>query len=289
MSRGQRGAHTIGIRQSGMAASGAAILLLVLTTGAFAEGKLERVVCGLATDTQVSSITPTSEFSSATPAIYCEVEVVKEEAGGTLESRWIAEDVGSAAPANTLIGKYSITLPEGSVGPAHFSVSRPDKGWPGGSYRFELWLAEERIGKVPFTIVDTRFDDGLRAAETGDYKKAIALWLPIAQMGHPLAAHNLGILHLQGWGVEQDPATAAQFFTLAAQQGHPPALTELSKLFLKGEGVEQDLGKAYGHVLIAVRLGDPSAEEGQLYMEKNLPPEALEAGRALADEIIPSE
>lgn len=262
---------------------------LATSTPALAEGKLERAQCGLVTGADATTLTPTSEFTLATPAIHCVAVVTKGAAGSTLESRWIAEDVGSAAPANTLIAKYPVTFAEGSVGPALFSLSRPDNGWPEGIYRIEFWLANEQIGTVPFRIIDTRFDDGLTAAQTGDYTKAIALWQPLARKSHPLAAHNLGILYLQGWGVEPNPGTAAQYFTLAARAWHPPAFTVLSQLFLRGDGVEQDPGKAYGHILIALRLGDPSAEEGRDYMEKNLTPEALEAGRALADQIIPTE
>jgi TPR repeat protein len=51
-------------------------------------------------------------------------------------------------------------------------------------------------------------EDGLAAAESGDFKTAHSLWLAEAEKGNPVAQGYLGILYLKGQGVAKDEQQA---------------------------------------------------------------------------------
>ncbi len=71
------------------------------------------------------------------PTSIKEIRFVFEcEDGLEIETRWIAQNVGDAAPANYEIGKMTMV----TRGPLNVtSFSRPNNGWPLGLYRLELW------------------------------------------------------------------------------------------------------------------------------------------------------
>ena len=39
------------------------------------------------------------------------------------------------------------------------------------------------------------FEDGLAAADRGDYATALSLWRPLAEQGNGNAQHNLGVMY----------------------------------------------------------------------------------------------
>ncbi len=54
------------------------------------------------------------------------------------------------------------------------------------------------------------------------------------------ARFHLGVMYLQGLGVERDPAEAARQYRFAAEQGHTDAQIALASMCYIGEGVEKD-------------------------------------------------
>ena len=63
------------------------------------------------------------------------------------------------------------------------------------------------------------FNKGLKAAQSGDFKTALAEWTPLAELGYASAQYNLGIMYDNGNGVLENDKTAVKWFTLAADQG----------------------------------------------------------------------
>ncbi|MBK7586194.1 MAG: hypothetical protein IPI67_39170 [Myxococcales bacterium] len=104
-------------------------------------------------------VAPKTTFDKDMTAIFGVWEV--STGPGPLASakvKWIAEDVGDAAPKETPIrtveieqtkltelgGKYPMTIDS--------SLTRPTKGWPIGKYRVELELNGKTVNSTPFTI-----------------------------------------------------------------------------------------------------------------------------------------
>ena len=88
------------------------------------------------------------------------------------------------------------------------------------------------------------FEDGLAAAQKGDYATAMRLWRPLAEQGDASAQLNLGIMFDQGQGVTQDYAAAAAWFRMAAEQGEAKAQFNLGVMYSNGQGVPQDYAAA---------------------------------------------
>ena len=59
-----------------------------------------------------------------------------------------------------------------------------------------------------------------------------------------LSVYELGVSHLNGWGVEQDKALALRCFEIAGSWGDSDALTEAGFCYVEGIGCKKDLKKA---------------------------------------------
>ncbi|MEL0293952.1 MAG: tetratricopeptide repeat protein, partial [Alphaproteobacteria bacterium] len=75
------------------------------------------------------------------------------------------------------------------------------------------------------------FDKGLTAAKRGDYATALREWMPLAEQGHARAQYNLGLMHHNGYGVEQDDAMALKWWQRAAEQGLADAQYNLGVMY----------------------------------------------------------
>ena len=99
---------------------------------------------------------------------------------------------------------------------------------------------------LPFAVPATadQFEDGLAAAQSGDFATALRLWKPLADQGYALAQYNLGVTYANGYGVTQDYAAAAAWYRKAADQGHASAQFNLGFMYRAGFGVTQDYAAA---------------------------------------------
>ena len=120
---------------------------LPLSPNSHAEGgKLLRAAIAVDRETK-----PASSFSSDVPKLFAFYigESLKE--GDSLRGVWIAEDVGTAAPANTKIDESSLVVKSPTDNGA-FSISKPTNGWPIGSYRIEIYVGDKLAETVKFKI-----------------------------------------------------------------------------------------------------------------------------------------
>ena len=112
-------------------------------------------------------------------------------------------------------------------------------------------------------------ENGLTAAQTGDYQTAFKLWKPLAEKGNALAQFNLGIMYNDGKGVPQDYVKAVIWYLSAAEQGVAFAQYSLGLMYLEGKGVRRDYAEAskwfrkaadQGNADAQVRLGGMCAD-----------------------------
>ncbi len=105
------------------------------------------------------------------------------------------------------------------------------------------------------------FEDGLAAAQRGDFAMALKLWRPLAAKGDANAQFNLGVMYDHGHGVPQDYVEADNWYRLAAEQGNADAQTNLGSYFrLGGHGVPQDYKEAVRWYRLAAEQGDAGAQ-----------------------------
>jgi uncharacterized protein len=128
------------------------------------------------------------------------------------------------------------------------------------------------------------FQAGLDAYQKGDYVTAAKEWRPLAEAGDPSAQFNLGLLYLDGHGVPQSSAEAANWFRRAAEQDYTEAQHNLGAMYASGQGVKRDYVQAYKWLnLCAAKGNNGCVTQRDLIAKKLKPGQVAEAQRLAAD------
>ena len=88
------------------------------------------------------------------------------------------------------------------------------------------------------------YEQGLIAAQNGDYETALREFTSAAEEGLMVAQYNLAILYFTGRGVQQDFTEAFRWTAAAAEQGHTEAQFNLGALYYAGQGTGRDREQA---------------------------------------------
>jgi TPR repeat protein len=99
------------------------------------------------------------------------------------------------------------------------------------------------------------YQDGLDAANKGEYNVAYKNFRSSAEHGHARAQTSLGVLFYHGLGRAQDYKEALKWFKLAAEQGEAVAQNNLGLMYFEGHGVVQNHG-------VGIKWYKLSAEQG---------------------------
>ncbi len=97
-----------------------------------------------------------STFTTDTARIYlvCSSDDVKQ--GQMINSQWIAADTNKVAPPNYKIDEKSLQVPknlnDNQTFTTKFSLSKPNNGWPVGTYHVDIYVDGQLVKSVPFTI-----------------------------------------------------------------------------------------------------------------------------------------
>jgi hypothetical protein len=93
----------------------------------------------------------TSTFSADVPKIFAMFKTKGASDGDKIRAVWIADDVGDAAPKGTKIDERTLNM-DGDTEDGMFSLSKPTNGWPVGKYHLDIYVNDEVVTKVKFTI-----------------------------------------------------------------------------------------------------------------------------------------
>lgn len=83
-----------------------------------------------------------------------------------------------------------------------------------------------------------------------------------------LAIYELGVSHLNGWGIDQDRALALRCFEIAGNWGDPDALAEAGFCYAEGIGCKKDLMKAARFYRMAAAKGMSMVGNSWIYKDK---------------------
>jgi hypothetical protein len=103
-------------------------------------------------------------------------------------------------------------------------------------------------------------EDGVAAADRGDFAKAVSFWKPLADNGNEFAQFDMGVLYATGQGVAKDDVEATRWFRLAAERGHREAQYNMGVALDKGRGVAADPAQAAQWYQKAADRGHPKAQ-----------------------------
>ena len=70
-----------------------------------------------------------------------------------------------------------------------------------------------------------------------------------------LSIYELGVSHMNGWGIEQDKSLALRCFEIAANWGDADAMAEAGFCYAQGQGCKKDLKKAARYYRMAESKG----------------------------------
>lgn len=90
-----------------------------------------------------------------------------------------------------------------------------------------------------------------------------------ADDGYAMAQYYLGIMYEMGYGMPIDYARALDYFELAAQQDYAPALNEIGCMYFNGHGVETNFEQAVYYQKLAAALGYEKAQVNLGYLYEN--------------------
>ncbi len=136
-------------------------------------------------------------------------------------------------------------------------LQRTGDGIPVNSVMAETWLRRAAVkGSVPALVSLVRL---LSALEYPDYLTAAQLCREAADRGDAEAEYLMGVLCLEGRGVEPDATDAVRWFERAAKQGFVGAFERLGALYAEGRGVAQDYAAAAHWFGRAAAEGDREA------------------------------
>ena len=93
----------------------------------------------------------TTTFSADAAKVYAAFKTKGAKDGDKIRGVWIADDVGDAAPKGAKIDEKTLNA-EGDTEDGEFSLSKPTNGWPIGKYHVEIYVNDELVTKLNFTI-----------------------------------------------------------------------------------------------------------------------------------------
>ena len=119
-----------------------------------------------------------------------------------------------------------------------------------------------------------------------DFKEAVKWFRKAAEQGDADAQFALGFVYANGIGVPEDDKEAVKWYRKAAEQGGVYAQVYLGYMYVNGEGVPEDLVTAYAWYNIAAANGSKIAKGNKPKIAKDMTPEQIAKGEALAKEMI---
>ncbi len=135
----------------------------------------------------------------------------------------------------------------------------------------ELMIALISLSFSVNTVSAGPFEDGLAAADRGDYPTAVDLLRPLAEQGDARLTTGHGTARAQfalglryeygGRGVTPDYGKALEWYHLAAMQGDAEAQFSLGRMYENGKGSTQDYKKAVEWYRLAAKQGYADAQD----------------------------
>lgn len=119
------------------------------------------------------------------------------------------------------------------------------------------------------SIAHASFNEGLKALQNGEKKKAYKIWKGLAEKGDMDSQFKLGLLYYNGDGVDRDYSKSFKWFNKAAKQGYVSAYSMLGNSYFQGQGVKTDVQEAIKWYRAGAEGGDRVAQSNLASMYIN--------------------
>lgn len=125
---------------------------VIVCATAFAEPEFGSVtICKGVSDERFYPVDASDTFSTDTPVLHSVVTIKDAMPGTKVTGVWIAVEAASV-PANNQIESMDLEFKEAGTSNAHFQLRKPEKGWPVGKYKFDVYLDGKLVGSASFKV-----------------------------------------------------------------------------------------------------------------------------------------
>ena len=105
-------------------------------------------------------------------------------------------------------------------------------------------------------------DEATKAYDSGEYQKALEMWMLLAYEGDAEAQYRLGTMFLHGAGIGVSTDEAVYWLSRAAEQGESNAQYLLGAIYLNGKGLRSDREHGLEWWRAAANNGHSAAQYG---------------------------
>ena len=131
------------------------------------------------------------------------------------------------------------------------------------------------------------FNDGVVAYLMGDYQTAYNTMRSLAETAdHAYAQYYVGMMYLNGQGVEQSYDDAGTWFRKAAEHGISQAQFKLATLYFNGQGVPRDYEYAYAWYSVGAVHNHKQSQDAIADAKAKLSAEELTEAEKLSEKFI---
>ncbi|MFJ1269253.1 DUF4189 domain-containing protein [Legionella lytica] len=106
---------------------------------------------------------PKEVFTKDTQVLYVFWKSTQLKEGQKIKSVWMAENTNQAAPSNYKIDEVELTLQPGTATnliallpgnqwSGKFKITKPNKGWPAGKYRMDIYVDDNLVKSIKFNV-----------------------------------------------------------------------------------------------------------------------------------------
>lgn len=173
-----------------------------------------------------------------------EAQPAADKPGTGKENPPVGEDASDGEKPREPAAEPDATPVDGGAAPGAAETASQGTGEPGTAEEF-------------FAAAEKLEDQGLYSEAALNYMRAINL-------GHAEALNSLGILYLQGAGVEENYERALMLFQEAKKRGCASADRSLGFMYRTGRGVPMDLDRALEHYLAAEKAVSDAMTENEI-------------------------
>jgi TPR repeat protein len=128
-----------------------------------------------------------------------------------------------------------------------------------------------------------QFSQGMNFYQAGQYAQALTLFRESAAQGNASAQNYLGLMYMNGVGVNTDYAQALSWYNKAAAQGNFSGECNLGIMYDRGLGVPRDKVTAYMWYILATQSGSPLAPKNAKLLAPQLTPQQLNEAQRRAN------
>jgi len=128
----------------------APVILMLLPSSIFGAQILSVTTCESVVGDNWVPVNIRDSFTTQVPEINGVVKIDGVRAGTTIKGSWVSIDAINVP--NYEIAAKEIEFDKEGPGTAHFSLSRPDNGWPPGNYKLDIYLDDQLASVKTFSI-----------------------------------------------------------------------------------------------------------------------------------------